>query len=140
MTPHLPIKSAPERLHRVYVQETCMELDFSMSRLWAWELWSAKFSEQDLRDVIRFNKSKGNRGRNLNFRNLISGPCAIEFAEEDLAELRAKRRAPIVTNRDKVLAASGRPQEKVSVVKMAAQVMADTKALAEFRAWKEANL
>ncbi len=139
--PRLPIKSAPERMHRLYVELTGLQIPFSMQRLYAWELFCLKFTEQDLRDLVKINRSKGLRGRSLQFRSLIAGASSVEFAEEDLAEYRANKRAhPPITARQEILRAAHRPMLTETPVKTAAQVLADADALASFRQWKEQNL
>src|SRR5690349_14753752 len=63
-------------------------------RIYPWEAWCLRFNEQDLIDLVRHIRSKGTRGRSLLFRSLIAGPSSIEFAEEDLAEARARKPKP----------------------------------------------
>ncbi len=111
-------------------------LEFDMRRLHPWEAFCLKFSDEDLKIVVRFIKDKERMGkptRSLTFRNFISGPESLEFFEEDLCEARARNRATRVdTDRASVLRATGRSDTPEKPVRSAADIMAGDAAFKEF--------
>ena len=105
-----------------------------MDRLWAWECFCLKFTEQDLKTVIQFimNKERQHKPhRALTFRSFISGPDSLTFFMEDLVEAKAMKRAVPVTAKDKVLEQSGRPKPVQYVARSAAEILAGEEALKE---------
>ena len=121
----------PQRLHSTYCKMTGLNIPWGTDRMWPWELFALKFTEDDLVTVIKFimNKQrKGQPARSLNFRNLIAGPDSLTFFQEDLCEARAQ---PKYAPRDKVLVQSGRPKMIENTARSAAQILAGEQALKE---------
>lgn len=103
-----------EEMHRTYVQMTGQQVTL-WGREWVWWEWIKRgLNVEDLRMLITHIKreraaGRPVRGADLKFRNLAAN---ADFAEEDIIELRARRRAwkaPAVRARDDVTAATGRP-------------------------------
>jgi len=128
-------------MHKIYCELTGFNLEWSADRLWPWECWCLKFTEEDLRLVVKLIKDKERMhkpARSMNFRNFISGPSAIPFFEEDLAEARARSRATRVdTDRASVLRATGRPELPETPVRTAEDVLRGNEALKQFLKLKE---
>lgn len=84
-----------EELHRHYIRLTGYQISLA-GREWCWFEWLKRdLTPDDLRDLVRDTRTKIARGEltnaSLQFRNLIG---QVDFAEEKIAELRARRRAP----------------------------------------------
>lgn len=97
-------------LHEAYVQETGYSIPLTMDREASWFEWVKRgFSVEDLVGLIRWHKwlkKTGLPARSLKFRSIVAN---IDYAEEDLAEIRARNRIPKPKpNRDEVLRATGR--------------------------------
>jgi len=127
--------------HELYCKLSGLDVAWHMDRLWPWEKWSTRFTDNDLRIVVRFikdNHRMGKPARSLTFRNFISGPQSLEFFEEDLAEARARSRATRVdTDRASVLRATGRPELPETPVRTAEDVLRGNEALKQFLKLKE---
>lgn len=140
LSPQIPFDhTMPKRCHDLYVKLSGFPLDWSVKRIFAWECYCLRFTEDDLRIVIKFIKDKSSRGRparSLTFRSLISGPDSLDFFEEELHEARALARREPPTPRAKLLASVGRPEVEPDRVKSAAQILAESKALADLQAFK----
>jgi len=130
-----------QQTHQLYCNLTGLCLEFDMRRLHPWECFCSKFSDDDLRTVIRFineQRSNGRQTRSLTFRNFISGPESLLFFEEDLAEARARNRATRTdTDRASVLRATGRTETPQTPVRTAEDVMRCNEALKQFLQLKE---
>lgn len=136
-----------KRMHHLYVLLTGYQLEFSMNRLYAWELFCSKFTEGDLRIVVKHiqNRQRQNKpARSLSFRNFISGPSSIDFFAEDLAEakteslVRAKIReqqGPMARNH--ALLSIGRPMPTPDRVKSAEDIMRGNEAFKQFLEMKK---
>lgn len=97
-------------LHSAYVQETGFNIPLSMDREASWYEWVKRgFTVSDLLGLIRHHRWLAKSGlphRSDKFRSLIVN---VDYAEEDLAEIRARNRIPKPQpNRDEVLRATGR--------------------------------
>lgn len=101
-----------QSLHTAYTQLTGLEIGLDFYREACWAAFISKgFTQDDLKMVI-FSIKKGIETRErkpgaLKFRNLIVN---LDWFEEDLAEIRAKRRGhvPIDPAKAEVLRATGR--------------------------------
>jgi hypothetical protein len=100
-------------LHAEYVRLTGFKISV-MGREWAWFEWIKR--EMGIPELRMLVAEKRRRIRaceltvqSLAFRNLVGN---VDFAEEDVAELRARNRgrAPSVPGRDSVLQQTGRPE------------------------------
>ncbi len=110
MNPNL--KSQPEAMHRLYCELCNISLEWTHGRRYPWELMCLRFTEDDLRLVVRWiqrQTRKGQPARHLTFRTFIAGPCAVEYFEEDLGQARAESRAPKPLPGADVLRATRRP-------------------------------
>ena len=97
-------------LHAAYVQLTGFSLPLSMDREAAWFEWVKRgFTPDDLAALVKHHKwlaKSGIPARSLKFRSLVVN---VDYAEEDLAEIRARSRVPPPKpNREEVLRATGR--------------------------------
>ncbi len=120
------IQTTAERLHAAYCAEMAYspdEVPLSMASLYAWELFAAAFTPDDLRALIRHIRKKGRMARSLQPRHLITGPNSIDFAHEDLAEAKAMGRTRPPTARQEILRVTGRPQETTQPAKPIAEVL-----------------
>jgi hypothetical protein len=103
-----------EQLHRIYCDETRLQVSCSLHRHMAWDYWQQRgFTEKDLRDVCRYMRKAVDRGRHsigcLSFHLLIADP---DYFEEKLAEVRSFERKPKFNpGKADVLKATGRPSE-----------------------------
>lgn len=130
------LKSDPESMHALYCRLCNYKIPWSVSRLYAWELFCLNFTEADLIALIHHVRSKGKRGRSLIFRSLIAGPASIDFAIEDLQEARAESRKPLVNHaRASVLRATGRNEEHTSKARHVSEIIAPTKTPEEMKAF-----
>lgn len=98
------------RLHASYVRATGINLPLTMDREQAWYWWLQKrFTPQDVTDLVRHHQrlaKMGKPARSLAFRSLVLN---VDWAEEDLAMLRAQRRVPPPQpNRESILRQTGR--------------------------------
>lgn len=119
-------------LHQVYCTLTNLNLPWQNSHLFAWELFGLRFTEADLRLVINYLKEKQRKGRpvrSFTFRNFISGPSALDFFGEDLAEAKAMSRAPKPHLATSVLRATGRTMPEPDRVRSAAAIIKGDEAL-----------
>lgn len=100
--------------HQLYCNLTSIQLPWQLNQLYAWELFCSRFSDEDLKLVVRFIKDKQFRGRparSFTFRNFISGPNSLDYFAEDLAEAKAHFRGTRVDpDRASVLRATHRPE------------------------------
>jgi hypothetical protein len=117
-------------LHRIYCQLTHIPLPYTASHWWPWESFLNRFTEDDLRLVVKFMnnlKSRGKPVRQFTFRSFISGPNSLDYFAEDLAESRAwarqSQQEPGVPARVRVLSATGRTQAVVDTSRSAEAVM-----------------
>lgn len=128
--------------HELYCTLTGLFIPWEMRRLWNWEQFCLKFSDDDLRIVIKFIKDKvrmGKPARSFTFRNFIGGPESISFFEEDLAEAKARNRATRKDpERTAVLRATGREENHTRPARTSADVIAGDLALQQFIQLKEA--
>lgn len=97
-------------LHAAYVESTGFELPLSFEREYAWGEWLRRgFTPDDVRLLVRHHRELAKRGepaRSLKFRSLVAN---IEYSEEDIAELRSRRRVPPPQpNRESILRQTGR--------------------------------
>ena len=106
-----PIKA----LHAAYLASTGFDLPLTMQRYYAWEHWvAAGLTPADVRDLVRHHQGlarQGKPGRSLLFRSLVE---RVDFAEEDLALIRARGRGQKLEDRSEkreVLQATGRRSE-----------------------------
>ena len=109
MPPSTPQKIAD--LHAAYCRITGFRLSLDMMREQLWYEWVTRgLTVQDLTDLIGYHRrlaSKGQPARSLVFRTLIGRP---DYAEEDLAVMRAGQRTPRMDPaKAEVLQATGRP-------------------------------
>lgn len=131
-------------LHGLYQTLTGLEVPLTFGRRYQWEVWALNgWNREDLAVTIEHLRKKIREGVKtiacFRFSTLIGN---TEFFGEDLAEARALARRPKINpGRAQVLKATGRP-EKIDPppAKPARDVLAEAKALAEFRKWKEQNL
>jgi len=129
-------------LHQAYVSETGYDIKWDASRVFAWELFSLRFTKEDLILVIRWIKKQkrlGNPARELMFRSLISGWNALSSFEEDLQRAKADARIPrYAPGKADVLRATTRPDAPTpSTERKAGDVLKASDALAKFREWRE---
>lgn len=104
-----------KRMHEAYCRGTGFDLPLDAAREMQWyQVWHRGIRSADITDLIRLTKWKianDQPARGLKFRSFVGNP---DFLEEDVVEMRAKRRsaparAAAATERAEVLAASGRP-------------------------------
>ena len=98
-------------LHAAYCQATGFVLTMDMNREQAWFEWLRRgLTPDDVRLLVRHHRDRARQGkpaRSLTFRNFV---MSVDYAEEDLAELRARnRRQEPPPNREAVLKATHRP-------------------------------
>ncbi len=142
MTP--PTCDDTRKLHSQYCALTGLEVPYTMQLHYAYEACIvAGFGEPDLACVIRYVKHKIKEGKrpkeSLLPRNLI---MRTDFFGEDLAIARAEsRNSRAETPRQEILRAAGRPVERGTPAKSAAEIMAERSLLASMLAeWKKENL
>lgn len=113
--------------HLLYCKLTGLNLPLQMNQLWAWEKFCLRFTDDDLRLVIRFIRDKlrdRKPARSFTFRNFIAGPNSLDFFDEDLQEARARYKfKPIDSGKVSVLKASGRAVPEQRTVMPVVQVM-----------------
>jgi len=127
--------------HRLFCALIERDIPWDMQRLYPWEAFLCKFTTDELRMVVDWIKSRKKQhkpARELTFRSLISGPCALQWFAEDKAQALAElRQRP--TPRARALASIGRQEPERKAVR--ADVVLERTALAEkLRQWKQANL
>jgi hypothetical protein len=138
-------------LHAEYVRLTGFKISLP-GREWCWFEWLKRdLTAADLRLLVADTRTKIARGEltsaSLQYRNLIG---QVDYAEEKIAELRARRRAPSPITGDKgsLLRQTGRdvtprPQNPDArpageiVAKLTTDPEAAARALAEFRAMRD---
>lgn len=132
-----------DQLHARYCALTSpLVLDYNKRVFWKSWLDYRKhkpFTIQDLETVIRYLKAEIKKGERkpacLLFRNLICNP---DYFEEDLGLAQQAMRQKPATPRQRILQAAGRPErDPAMTARSAAQIMAASEALREFRALKE---
>lgn len=128
--------------HQLYCSLTGLNLPFSINQLYAWEMFCSRFTDDDLRTVVKFVKDRiknGRPARSFTFRNFISGPNSLDFFAEDLCEAKAEaRQKPSSPARVAVLKASGRPPVPSKKIMTPAEIMEQSKIMAEsLRAFRE---
>lgn len=101
-----------EACHTAYCQATKYELPLSIDREMAWVEWLRRgLTTDDVVTLVRHHKrlaSTGGNARSLKFRSLVLN---VDWAEEDLAEIKAAGRGPErQPNRESVLRATDRPE------------------------------
>lgn len=129
-------------LHEAYCRLTGLPLRYMpLEHDSDWYLWSKEFGIEDLELVVAWLRSQYKDKpsilkNSLMFRHLIR--CRDYFGEY-LAQAQAEARKPKETERDRVLAATGRPKNAEGKPAMsAAQVMAEHERMAVMlKAWKE---
>ncbi|MCW5558173.1 MAG: hypothetical protein KIT22_10130 [Verrucomicrobiae bacterium] len=108
-------QQAIREMHEAYCRESGMRLPLDAAReMQWWEPYRRGIRAADVTDLIRWMKWKKQHDqpcRSLTFRNFVGNP---DYMEEDLAELRSRRRgaqarAAHQMERASVLRASGRP-------------------------------
>ncbi len=125
-------------IHALYCRLTGRQLPLDMGLAFRWELWESRgWTEADLRLVIghiqSLIKQERRRPESLRLYNLINP----ERFAEDLSEARALSRVHKPMPRDRVLAASGRPNTGCECnARSAAQVMADNRAFENWKLWR----
>jgi len=142
-------------LHAEYIRLTGLKISLA-GREWCWFEWLKRdLTTADLRALVAETRRKIGRGEltgaSLAFRNLVG---QVDYAEENAAELRARRRAPSPitgdkgsllrqTGRSDSPSPSGRGQgegERTAgqiVTKLTTDPAAAARALAEFRAMRD---
>lgn len=131
-------------LHQCYTALTRLEVPLSISRRFAWENFLEQgHGQPELELVVRFIKRRIKEGRrypeSLRFRNLI------EFTEnfaEDLSMARAEERSlkdRQDTPRKEIMRAANISIDRQvqDTVRSAAQILAESEALARFREFKK---
>lgn len=125
------VQDIAQQLHQAYCEATGLKVKYSFAFYSDWYLFAKDFEAEDIKTVVNY------------LRNLYRDKPEILAAclritklvrERDtfaqyLAEAKAEARKPRTTERDRVLAATGRPQEVPDNVKTPAQVLVSTKAL-----------
>ena len=137
-------------LHAEYVRLTGFKISLP-GREWCWFEWLKRdLTAADLRLLVADTRTKIARGEltsaSLQYRNLIG---QVDYAEEKIAELRARRRAPSPITGDKgsLLRQTGRSdsREQKAEIRNAGEIVAKlttdpeaaARALAEFRAMRD---
>lgn len=97
-------------LHAAYTAATGLTLPLSMDREQAWWLWfKAGLTPADVTALVRHHQALARQGkpaRSLHFRCFVKD---LDYAEEDLALIRAQSRRPAPRpNRESVERATGR--------------------------------
>jgi hypothetical protein len=129
-----------EALHRTYCEQTKLELQLTLQRIYQWEMFALHFTEPDLYLVCRSLKFQVDQGKRsptaLYFRRLIGD---LENFEEYLAHFRALKRKPHYDpGKVKVLKATGRETEpKPAEAKSAGSVLEGLKIAQQLRDFKE---
>ena len=138
-------------MHQHYCAITGLEIPYTMQRHYQWEKWLISgFTARDLsmavRYIMRRIRERRREKESLLFRNLIGNP---ENFGEDLAMARHEQRGPTVTERERILNATGRllPEDRPAVTpKQVIERMVNgnvtgehEKMAALLRQWKEAN-
>lgn len=114
----MPItRESIEACHAAYCRATKYQLPLSIDREMAWVEWLRRgLTAEDVAVLVHHHQSLARRGemgaRSLKFRSLI---VSADWAEEDLAAIRAQARGPArQPNRESVLRATGRgPAETI---------------------------
>lgn len=125
-------------LHQAYVNGSGLVVEFTMSRIHAWQLWRSRgWGFADLGLVLKYLKRMIKEGKkwqsSLGFRALIENTDAFE---ELLAMARAQARQPKVDRaKAEVLRATGRKEEVKAQPRSAAEILRDAKAFEDFRAF-----
>jgi hypothetical protein len=137
-----------QQLHHLYCTLTNMQIRLDIAREHEWYHWLQRgFKPDDLRLLVKHLRTEIREGRRnhgcLKFRNLIA---QVDYFEEDLAEARARARAPKSDPaRAETLRAAGRDPALQSpsarpAAEVARQITRDpaaaAKALEELRALK----
>lgn len=128
----MTIKSLPEinSIHALYCQLTGFALPMDFYRESVWHQWfKAGLTEDDLRLLIRHHQDQAKQGRparSLVFRNMV---VQVDYAQEDLAMIKALGRTAPVTERQRILKASGRPEPEKDTARSAGQVLRESEAL-----------
>lgn len=125
-------------IHQTYCRLSGMEIALTMGRTYAWEVWSSKgWTATDLTLVVsrlkQLIREKRKWESSLHFRRLIED---LDGFEEILSEARALARVPqrTITDRDRVLQASGRKATEVQLAaRTPAQIMAGDEAFRKLR-------
>jgi hypothetical protein len=98
-------------MHSLYQELTDLSLPWVATHLFSWECFCLRFTDDDLRLVVRWIKDRKRNGRparEFTFRGFIAGPSSLDFFAEDLAQAKSEARIPRKTERDRVLAQVGR--------------------------------
>jgi len=128
-----------ESYHSIYCHEAgqAFNVPFRISYDYQWGLFASRFTQDDLRLVIRHIKRQAGKGRNvrsLKLRTFLLGPMALEDFEQDLAEARAvKRQHNGDAGRASILRATSRPGEPEPPFKSLDQIMAESALLKKLR-------
>ncbi len=126
-------------LHQAYCRLTGLDLTMLMRHVFAWRAFQEHgWGEAELKLVIPMVKAdikaRKTWDKALDFRNFIERDD--EFAEH-LARAKSQARAPKSTPRDRILAQTGHAVTQKETVRTAAQIMAEMKALEDWRKMKE---
>jgi hypothetical protein len=131
------------QLHQTYVALSGLPIRLDMARERSWfEFEKRGFTEADLRLVILEIQKGIKAGKRhlgaLRFRNLIE---SLDYFEEELAMVKARKRAPTVSaGRAQVLKGTGRSADPpVAKVRSAAEILASQNAIKVLRDFREAN-
>lgn len=125
-------------LHSTYVHCSTLQVEFTMQRLRAWEIWKARgWGLVELKLVVAFLKDAIREKRkwpsSLNFRALIEN---TDVFEEHLAEAKAWGRIPKMCQAKKdVLRATGRLEPVKARPRSVEEVLRDAKAFEDFKAF-----
>lgn len=136
----MTITSTPQiqSIHALYCALTGYSLPMDFYRESVWHQWfKAGLTEDDLRLLIRHHQDQAKQGRparSLVFRNMI---VQVDYAQEDLAMIKALGRTAPVTERQRILKASGRPEPEKDTARSAGQVLAGMTAFEQFKALKD---
>lgn len=110
-------QSGISKAHALYERLTNRQLILHPARMFAWEKFLVvhRFAEADIELVIRYLQNQIREGHNfpaaLWFRNTIEDPTKFEELLND-ARARKRNAIPVQTNRESILAATGRVAKK----------------------------
>lgn len=132
----------PQHLHQTYCELTGFPLRWDASRRYPWELFSLRFTEADLRLVIRWIQGRqrlNKPARSLLFRSFIAGPSSLDEFEEDMCQARAEQRTVRVNPaKAQVLRATCRSADpEQNKVESAKDAFERTKLAAQLAEWKK---
>jgi hypothetical protein len=124
--------TTPILYHSLYCRLCGFDLPWRSDYLFPWEKVCCRFSQDDLKLVIKFIQEKQRMkkpARSLNFRTFIAGPSSLNDFAFDLSEARARARQSRPTARDRVLEATGRTPQVTHTAQTPDQIMRTSEAL-----------